>query len=83
MRGYMNELSCPTCHGYRLNLAVGLGSCCGEDGLNIGFKFSELSISDHLQEIDRLELGENEEMIARPIIKEIKDRLTFLNNVGL
>ena len=70
MRGYMNELSCPTCHGYRLN----------EAALSVRV---ELSISDHLQEIDRLELGENEEMIARPIIKEIKDRLTFLNNVGL
>ena len=82
MRGYMNELSCPTCHGYRLNEAALSVRVGGEDGLNIG-QISELSISDHLQEIDRLELGENEEMIARPIIKEIKDRLTFLNNVGL
>ena len=82
MRGYMNELSCPTCHGYRLNEAALSVRVGGEDGLNIG-QISELSISDHLQEIDRLELGENEELIARPIIKEIKDRLTFLNNVGL
>ena len=42
-----------------------------------------MSISDHLKEIDNLELGENEGVIARPIVKEIKDRLTFLNNVGL
>ena len=82
MRGYMNELSCPTCHGYRLNEAALSVRVGGEDGLNIG-QISDLSISDHLQEIDSLELGENEGMIARPIIKEIKDRLTFLNNVGL
>ena len=46
-------------------------------------QISDLSISDHLKEIDNLELGENEGVIARPIVKEIKDRLTFLNNVGL
>jgi len=82
MRGYMNELSCPTCHGYRLNEAALSVRVGGENGLNIG-QISDLSISDHLQEIDSLELGENEGMIARPIVKEIKDRLTFLNNVGL
>ena len=62
MRGYMNELSCPTCHGYRLNEAALSVRVGGENGLNIG-QISDLSISDHL--------------------KEIKDRLTFLNNVGL
>ena len=82
MRGYMNELSCPTCHGYRLNEAALSVRVGGENGLNIG-QISDLSISDHLQEIDNLELGENEGVIARPIVKEIKDRLTFLNNVGL
>ena len=82
MRGYMNELSCPTCHGYRLNEAALSVRVGGENGLNIG-QISDLSISDHLQEIDSLELGENEGVIARPIVKEIKDRLTFLNNVGL
>ena len=82
MRGYMNELSCPTCHGYRLNEAALSVRVGGENGLNIG-QISDLSISDHLKEIDNLELGENEGVIARPIVKEIKDRLTFLNNVGL
>ena len=51
--------------------------------VSILVKSSDLSISDHLKEIDNLELGENEGVIARPIVKEIKDRLTFLNNVGL
>ena len=76
MRGYMNELSCPTCHGYRLNEAALSVRVGGENGLNIG-QISDLSISDHLKEIDNLELGENEGVIARPIVKEIKDRLTF------
>ncbi|HEP6928828.1 TPA: excinuclease ABC subunit UvrA [Streptococcus pyogenes] len=82
MRGYMNELTCATCHGYRLNdqaLCVHVG---GEEGLHIG-QISELSIADHLQLLEELELTENESTIAKPIVKEIHDRLTFLNNVGL
>lgn len=82
MRGYMNELTCATCHGYRLNdqaLCVHVG---GEEGPHIG-QISELSIADHLQLLEELELTENESTIAKPIVKEIHDRLTFLNNVGL
>ena len=82
MRSYMNELTCATCHGYRLNdqaLSVRVG---GEKGMHIG-EVSDLSIADHLKAVDQLVLTDNEATIARPIIKEIKDRLTFLNNVGL
>ncbi|MGT2866785.1 excinuclease ABC subunit UvrA [Streptococcus fryi] len=82
MTGYMNELTCVTCHGYRLNdqaLSVKMG---GENGLHIG-SLSDLSIERHLEWLEDLTLRQNDQMIARPILKEIKDRLTFLNNVGL
>lgn len=82
MKAYMNELTCGTCHGYRLNdqaLSVKVG---GEQGLHIG-QLSDLSVADHLQVIEDLTLSENEATIATPIVKEIKDRLSFLNNVGL
>ncbi|HEL1973445.1 TPA: excinuclease ABC subunit UvrA [Streptococcus suis] len=82
MKTYMNELTCGTCHGYRLNdqaLSVKVG---GEKGLHIG-QLSDLSVADHLQVIEDLTLSENEATIATPIVKEIKDRLSFLNNVGL
>ncbi|HFI0796150.1 TPA: excinuclease ABC subunit UvrA [Streptococcus suis] len=82
MKTYMNELTCGTCHGYRLNdqaLSVKVG---GEKGLHIG-QLSDLSVADHLEVIENLTLSENEATIATPIVKEIKDRLTFLNNVGL
>ena len=82
MRAYMNELTCAACHGYRLSpqaLSVKVG---GEDGLHIG-EISDLSIADHLVQLDKLSLTDNEATIARPILKEIHDRLTFLNNVGL
>lgn len=82
MKGYMNELTCATCQGYRLNdqaLSVRVG---GEKGMHIG-EISDLSIADHLEVLSQLELSANEATIATPILKEIKDRLTFLNNVGL
>lgn len=82
MKTYMNELTCGTCHGYRLNdqaLSVKVG---GEKGLHIG-QLSDLSVADHLEVIENLTLSENESTIATPIVKEIKDRLSFLNNVGL
>ncbi|MDG3135635.1 excinuclease ABC subunit UvrA [Streptococcus suis] len=82
MKTYMNELTCGTCHGYRLNdqaLSVKVG---GEKGLHIG-QLSDLSVADHLKVIENLTLSENEATIATPVVKEIKDRLSFLNNVGL
>ena len=82
MRAYMNELTCTVCHGYRLNdqaLCVKVG---GEEGLHIG-QLSDLSIADHLELLNQIQLSDNAKTIAKPILKEIKDRLTFLNNVGL
>lgn len=78
-RSYMTELPCTTCHGYRLNdqaLSVKVGD------KNIA-EFSILSIGDTLDYVASLTLSENNEIIAKPILKEIKDRLTFLKNVGL
>ncbi|MGO2268806.1 MAG: excinuclease ABC subunit UvrA [Lactococcus cremoris] len=78
-RSYMTELTCTTCHGYRLNdqaLSVKVGE------KNIA-EFSILSIGDTLDYVKSLVLSENNEMIAKPILKEIKERLAFLKNVGL
>ena len=55
MLSYMNELTCATCHGYRLNdqaLSVRVG---GEKGLHIG-QISDLSIEDHLKLVADLKL---------------------------
>ena len=79
MRLYMTELTCSHCHGYRLNeqaLAVKVG------GIHLG-ELSEKSIQDALAFLEQLSLTKQETMIAKPILKEIKDRLTFLQNVGL
>ncbi|EHO52342.1 excinuclease ABC, A subunit [Lentilactobacillus kisonensis F0435] len=76
---YMTELTCQTCHGYRLNrkaLAVKV------DKRNIA-EISVLDVSAELAFFRSLSFGPQDTMIAKPIIKEITDRLTFLRNVGL
>lgn len=79
MRLYMTELTCQTCHGYRLNpqaLSVQI------NGENIG-QVSEDSINGALDFFETVALSEQEKVIAKPILKEIGDRLSFLRNVGL
>ncbi len=76
---YMQETVCPTCHGNRLSetaLSVKVG------GKNI-FEFTQMSISEALEFIDNLKLSILEQKIATLIIKEIKNRLSFLKEVGL
>ncbi|NSN50499.1 excinuclease ABC subunit UvrA, partial [Enterococcus faecalis] len=79
MRLYMTELTCRSCQGYRLNpqaLAVKI------NGTHIG-EVSELAIKNAVQFFEGVSLSEQETTIARPILKEVEDRLTFLKNVGL
>ncbi len=75
----MSEIPCKDCKGRRLNpaaLAVTVG------GIDI-IKFTEKSVTEALAFIDLLELNEKEHMIADRILKEIRERLGFLNSVGL
>lgn len=79
MRQYMTELTCQTCHGYRLNpqaLSVQI------NGTNIG-QTNELSIQKAVNLFSNLTLSDQEKVIAKPILKEVNDRLSFLENVGL
>ncbi|UUX32927.1 excinuclease ABC subunit UvrA [Fundicoccus culcitae] len=79
MRQFMQELPCPTCKGQRLNpeaLSVKVGE------KNIA-EATDLSIHDALDYFKALDFSTENEMIAKPILKEVTDRLTFLNNVGL
>ena len=79
LRRYMTSQECKACHGYRLNpqaLAVKI------DGMHIG-EVSDLPVDQALEFFDKQKFSEQKEMIARPILKELHDRLTFLKNVGL
>ncbi|HPX62244.1 MAG TPA: excinuclease ABC subunit UvrA [Deltaproteobacteria bacterium] len=76
---YMNVMPCPTCHGARLKKEA-LHILVG--GSNIQ-QVTALAIRDCLAFFDQLVLTEKEQEIARRILKEIRERLGFLVNVGL
>ena len=79
MRKYMTELPCSLCHGYRLNQRA---LCVQIMGKNIG-QVSELPISKALPFFKSVKLSDEKMKIAKPILKEIIDRLTFMQNVGV
>jgi excinuclease ABC subunit A len=79
IEGYMAEQPCPQCHGARLrpeSLAVKVG------GLSIA-EYSDLSARRAKEWIEELEMTETERAIARLIVREVTERLTFLDNVGI
>jgi excinuclease ABC subunit A len=79
MEKYMAEQLCPTCKGYRLKkeaLAVLIS------GRHIG-EITSLSVAEAHEFFDQLSLSEKEMKIANLILREIKERLGFLINVGL
>ncbi|MEJ6708617.1 MAG: excinuclease ABC subunit UvrA [Amylibacter sp.] len=78
---YQNNRHCGTCDGYRLRaeaLAVKMGGC------HVG-QIVQLSIAEALAWVDKIpsELSEQKNQIAKAILKEIRERLGFLVNVGL
>ncbi len=79
IENYMTEQECPQCHGARLNektLAVTVG------GKNI-YDMCCMSVVDLLAFFDELQLSQREKLIGERVIKEIKERLGFLQSVGL
>ena len=76
---FIEDVPCPECQGKRLNkmsLAVTVG------GKNI-HELCSMSVSSALEFVNNLKLTENESIIAREILKEIRSRLGFLSSVGL
>lgn len=76
---YMAHRVCACCHGKRLKPEI-LGVTVG--GKNI-YELTLLSVADSIEFFNALELSETERQIAKQIEKEIRDRLRFMQNVGL
>ncbi|MFC1537835.1 excinuclease ABC subunit UvrA [Candidatus Latescibacterota bacterium] len=79
IESFMHSLPCAECRGARLKkeaLAVKFR------GMNIS-EITQMSIGASAKYLDSLKLTEREEMIAAQILKEIRQRLGFMNNVGL
>ncbi len=79
IESYMSEVPCSACKGKRLSpisLAVTVG------GINIS-DFCDMSVTNALNFVNNLQLSDRDAMIAKTILKEIRDRLGFLQSVGL
>lgn len=79
IEGYMREIPCTTCGGARLN-PVSLGVTVADKSI---FDVGELSIQKCNDFFQNLVLSDREESIAHEVVKEIRGRLAFLNDVGL
>ncbi len=75
----MTNVPCPVCEGERLK-AISLGVLVG--GVNIS-KLTHMSVSESKKFFDELTFSERDLMISERIIKEIRERLGFLESVGL
>ena len=79
IEGYMSENPCPECHGKRLKpeaLAVKVGGISIDD-------LTRMPITEALSFLNVLTLTPKEQTIGQQILKEIRERLGFLMNVGL
>jgi len=75
----MTENDCPECHGARLK-AISLAVTVGDTNIS---DLCKLSITGLVKFMDDLKLSERDTMIAEGILKEIRERLGFLQSVGL
>ena len=79
LENYMIELSCPTCNGSRLKKEV-LSVLINNKNI---YEVTQLSIRELYNFLENIKLTKEQEQISKLLIKEIKDRLSFLINVGL
>ena len=76
---YMSFRPCPACKGARLKPEV-LAVTVGDNSIN---QFTQMSVTRALRFIDELALTKTEQLIGHRIVKEIRERLTFLDDVGV
>ena len=79
LENYMIETDCDTCHGARLNNDV-LQVKVGNKSI---YEVTCMSIKDLVKFFSNIKLNSEQVKISELLLKEIKDRLNFLNNVGL
>jgi excinuclease ABC subunit A len=76
---YMSFRPCPVCNGARLKPEV-LAVTVGEKNIH---QFTQMSVTRALEFLEQLQLTETEQLIGARIVKEIRERLMFLDNVGV
>lgn len=76
---FMSESTCETCQGRRLNEMA----LCVQVGIKNINEWTQMSVKNALTYIDQLQLGPMQTEISRLVLKEIRERLEFLKDVGL
>lgn len=76
---YMNDNKCPKCKGARLR-PESLAVTVGDENI---YDFTKMSIRDELSFIEGINFSQKDKIISEQIVKEIRNRLNFLINVGL
>ena len=76
---YMTDRTCKTCNGKRLKDVVLAITVNGKNIIDL----TEMSVTEALEFYENIELTEKQKQIATEILKEIKERLSFMINVGL
>ena len=76
---FMSTVKCPDCHGARLRKE---SLCVTVGGINID-EFANKSVVKAIEFLDNIELSPRDQMVAKLVIKEIRDRMNFLKSVGL
>lgn len=76
---YMSDNPCPKCEGARLSPEA-LAVTVGDKNIH---EFCKMSITDEVEFLENIKLSEKNKIISNQIFKEIRDRLSFLKNVGL
>ena len=76
---FMSTVKCPDCHGARLRKE---SLCVTVGGINID-EFANKSVVKAIEFLDNIKLSPRDQMVAKLVIKEIRDRLNFLKSVGL
>src|SRR5262249_39158399 len=79
IEAYMSLRPCPECGGARLRP----GALAGTVGRGNIHRFTRQSVSDAIGFLDGLELSATERLIGERVVREIRERLTFLEDVGL
>lgn len=79
MEALMSEQVCPECHGNRLKPYPAATQLCGKKI----FELTNMTVSECLAFFEAIKLSPSDEIIAEELLKEIRQRLYFLNDVGL
>ena len=83
VRRFMNPMPCPACHGLRLKPEILAVTLASQDQARSIIGFTSLTITEARAWLRALQLTERQRLISVDVLRELDERLRFLENVGL